>query len=70
MSVVDPDLQIRGGGGGGGGVGHPDQDWGGAASKKIFFSPLGLIWSKNKGPLPLDPPLNVIIKFQVQRKTG
>ena len=47
-AVADPDLQIKEGGGGG------------AVSKKIFFSPSGLIWSKNKEGLrapPLDSPM-------------
>ena len=43
-AVADPDLQIREG----------------AVSKKKFFSPSGLIWSKNKEGLrapPLDSPM-------------
>ena len=41
LAVADPDLQMRWGGG----DGHPDPEpeiRGGAVSKKIFFTPLGL----------------------------
>ena len=60
-SVVDLDLQIRGGGGG-----HPDPEIrGGPVSKKIFSALRASSWSRNKGGRaprapPLDPQLPVL----------
>ena len=60
-TVVDPDLQIRGGGGWG--VGGEKE---GLVSKKTFSAHRASVWSKNKGGRatwapPLDPPLEYAI---------
>ena len=68
ITVVDPDLQVRGGGGGGGG--HPDPlKRGSPVSKKIFFGPSGLslrsvasVWSKNNGGV-LGPSLDLPLYY-------
>ena len=65
VSVVDPDLQMRGGGGGGGVVGggcgggsSKSGDKRGARSPKNFFSALwASVWSENKVGPPLNLPL-------------
>ena len=60
-TVVDPDLQIRGGGGGGG------EKREGPVSKKTFSALRASVWAKNKGggqapwAPPLDPPLEYAI---------
>ena len=57
-SVVDPDLQIRGGGGGEGG-GHPHPEIReGPFSQKFFSCTPASFWSKNRGA-PMDQPLDV-----------
>ena len=62
ITVVDRDLQLRGGGGG-----HPDPEIreGGGSVKKIFWALQASVWSKNKGGgwgCPLDPPLDKTFK--------
>ena len=72
MTVLDPDLEIRGRGGGGGGVGviQTLRQGGGRSPKKIFLALRASFWSKNKGGAaprvpPMDPRLYHDIRFTV-----
>ena len=62
-TVVDPDLQIRGGGGGGGWGGEKE----GPVSKKAFSALWASVWSKNKGVGGRPPgPLPWICHWNMQ----
>ena len=59
-TVVDPDLQIRGGGGG------REREKGGPSLKKPFSAPQASVWSKNKGGrVPWAPPLDLLLEYAI-----